>query len=147
MCWLAFVGHQVNENEFWIFQGSLRFFPLISHVFEFEYSLCVHTHTHIIMYLCLLRSPTQQPGFGQSQAMLSKHSIKFMYKMTPMEKGAINRGLNRVQLTPERVEMALSVMLTKEVWRTLQRSDQQDSLVTTFSLIIKKISFIFLQKN
>lgn len=68
--------------------------------------------------LCLLRSLIQQPGFNQSQTMLSKHSIKFMYKMTPIEKGAINRGLNRVQLTPERVKMALSVMLTKEVCHT-----------------------------
>lgn len=54
-----------------------------------------------------------------------------MYKMTPIEKGAINRGLNKVQLTPERVEMALSVLLTKEVRRTLQRSEQQDFLATT----------------
>lgn len=94
--------------------------------------VCVWARVHIIRYPCLLRSLTQQAGFNQSQAMLSKHSIKFMYKMTPIEKGAINRGLNRVQLTPERVEMALSVMLTKEVWRAQQRSERQDSSATTF---------------
>lgn len=55
-----------------------------------------------------------------------------MYKMTTMEKGAVNKGLNRVQLTQERVEVALSVMLTKEVRRKLRRSDQQDSSATTF---------------
>lgn len=65
-----------------------------------------------------------------------------MYKMTPMEKAAVNEGLSRMQLTRERVEVALSVMLTKEVGRKLCRSDQQDSLAATFSNK-KKLSFFF----
>lgn len=66
--------------------------------------------------LVLQGSPTQQQGSSQNQSINSKQSsIKFMYKMTPMEKGAINKGLNRVQLTAERLEVALSVMLTKEM--------------------------------
>lgn len=65
-----------------------------------------------------------------------------MYKMTTMEKGAVNEGLNRVQLTQERVEVALSVMLTKEVRRKLRRSDQQDSSATTFFFVNKNF-FLF----
>lgn len=40
---------------------------------------------------------------------------KFQSKMLEMETGTLNEGLSRTQLTKDRLDVALSVLLTKEV--------------------------------
>ncbi|XP_040920857.1 MAX gene-associated protein isoform X2 [Toxotes jaculatrix] len=71
------------------------------------------------------RSSTHHPGvnprpamsFGQNQGTAHKPSglYKFQCKLFQMETGALNQGLNRTQLTPDRLSVALSVILTKEM--------------------------------
>ncbi|KAM7368132.1 hypothetical protein PAMP_014379 [Pampus punctatissimus] len=54
--------------------------------------------------------------YGQSQGVTQRPSglTKFQLKLLQMEIGALNQGLERTQLTPDRVSSALSVMLTKQ---------------------------------
>ncbi|XP_035534606.1 MAX gene-associated protein-like isoform X2 [Morone saxatilis] len=56
-------------------------------------------------------------SFGQSQGMTHRPPglTKFQLKMLQMEIGAQNEGLSRTQLTQDRLSMALSVMLTKQM--------------------------------
>lgn len=73
----------------------------------------------------LFRLPTNQPhvspkpsmSFGQCQVVTSRPSsiTKLQSKLLQMETGALKQGLARTHLTPDRLEVALSVMLTKEV--------------------------------
>lgn len=53
---------------------------------------------------------------------------KFQLKLLQMESGALNQGLNRTQLTPDRLSLALSVMLTKQVCNILYKSTVYVSL-------------------
>ncbi|KAM7395685.1 hypothetical protein PAMA_007111 [Pampus argenteus] len=54
--------------------------------------------------------------YGQNQGVTHRPSglTKFQLKLFQMEIGALNQGLARTQLTPDRVSSALSVMLTKQ---------------------------------
>ncbi|KAK2856449.1 hypothetical protein Q5P01_005184 [Channa striata] len=54
--------------------------------------------------------------FGHNQGMAQRPIIlsKFQVKLLQMEIGALNEGLSRTQLTPDRLSVALSVILTKE---------------------------------
>lgn len=60
---------------------------------------------------------SQKSAFQQHQGMANKPSslTKFQFKLLQMEIETQNQGLNRTQLTPDRLSVALSVMLTKEV--------------------------------
>ncbi|XP_070705705.1 uncharacterized protein magl [Pempheris klunzingeri] len=62
---------------------------------------------------------SQRPAvsFGQRQGMTNRPSgfTKFQFKLFQMEIGALNQGLSRTQLTPDRLSVALSVMLTKQM--------------------------------
>lgn len=80
---------------------------------------------------CLFRLSLYHPGvsqraavsFGQSQGMTHRPSglTKVQFKLLQMEIGAQNQGLSRTQLTPDRVSVALSVMLTKQVCNILYK--------------------------
>lgn len=68
------------------------------------------------------RLSTPHPGVSQRSAvsfgqMTHRPSglTKFQYKLLQMENGAQNQGLSRTQLTPDRLSVALSVMLTKQM--------------------------------
>lgn len=56
-------------------------------------------------------------SFGQYQVVTSRPSsiTKLQTKLLQMETEALKQGLAKTHLTPDRVEVALSVMLTKEV--------------------------------
>ncbi|XP_028997271.1 uncharacterized protein LOC114849727 isoform X3 [Betta splendens] len=60
---------------------------------------------------------SQKPAFLQNQGMANKPSnlTKFQLKLQQMEIETQNQGLSRTQLTPDRLSVALSVMLTKEM--------------------------------
>ncbi|XP_044026184.1 MAX gene-associated protein isoform X2 [Siniperca chuatsi] len=62
---------------------------------------------------------SQRPAvsFGQSQGMTHRPSgfTKLQFRLLLMEIGALNQGLSRTQLTPDRLSVALSVMLTKQM--------------------------------
>lgn len=71
-------------------------------------------------------------GFGQSQGMTHRPSglTKFQFKLLQMETGALNDGLIRTQLTPDRLKVALSVMLTKEVCVILHKCTSRFRVVS-----------------
>ncbi|KAK9531787.1 hypothetical protein VZT92_011192 [Zoarces viviparus] len=61
----------------------------------------------------------QRPAvsFGQSPAVTHRPSglTKFQRRLMQMEQGAVNQGLRRTQLTTERLSVALSGLLTKQM--------------------------------
>ncbi|XP_029352314.1 MAX gene-associated protein [Echeneis naucrates] len=71
------------------------------------------------------RSSTSLPGFsqrpttshGQNQGLAHRTAgfTKFQFKLLQMEIASLNQGESRTQLTPERLSVALSVILTKEM--------------------------------
>ncbi|XP_071334903.1 MAX gene-associated protein isoform X4 [Trachinotus anak] len=71
------------------------------------------------------RSSTYHPGvsqrpvtsYGQNQGMAHKPTglTKFQFKLLQMEIGALNQGVSRTQLTPDRLSVALSAILTKQM--------------------------------
>ncbi|XP_039980782.1 MAX gene-associated protein isoform X2 [Xiphias gladius] len=71
------------------------------------------------------RSSTYHPGvsqrsamsFGQNQGLAHRSSglTKVQLKLLQMEIGALNEGLSRTELTPDRVSVALSAILTKQM--------------------------------
>ncbi|XP_035000418.2 MAX gene-associated protein isoform X1 [Hippoglossus stenolepis] len=64
------------------------------------------------------RSSTHHPAsFGQNQGITHRPASlpKFEVKLLQMEVGALNEGLRRTQLTPDRLTVALSVLLTKQM--------------------------------
>ncbi|XP_069371108.1 MAX gene-associated protein isoform X2 [Paralichthys olivaceus] len=64
------------------------------------------------------RSSTHHPAsFGQNQGITHRPSglTKFELKMSQIEVEALNKGLSRTQLTPDRLTVALSVLLTKQM--------------------------------
>ncbi|KAK2890338.1 MAX gene-associated protein isoform X2 [Channa argus] len=60
------------------------------------------------------QKPTLTCGHNQGMAQRPIVLTKFQFKLLQMETGALNEGLNRTQLTPDRLSVALSVILTKE---------------------------------
>ncbi|XP_061602784.1 MAX gene-associated protein isoform X2 [Cololabis saira] len=62
-------------------------------------------------------SPRAAVNHGLIQGMAHKHASlpKVQAKLREMEVRAANQGLSRTQLTPERLNMALSVLLTKQM--------------------------------
>ncbi|XP_076612472.1 uncharacterized protein LOC143336289 [Chaetodon auriga] len=62
-------------------------------------------------------SQSSAVSFGQSQRMTHRPPgfTKFQYKLLLMEMEAVNEGLSRTQLTPDRLSVALSVLLTKQM--------------------------------
>lgn len=82
-------------------------------------------NTNLLISSPLFRLSTHQPWFSQrpvgssglSQGMTYRPSglTKLQLKLMKMESGALNEGLIRTQLTPDRLAVALSVLLTKEV--------------------------------
>lgn len=70
---------------------------------------------------CVFRSSGHQPVCVQrpvpSQTLPCRSSAlnKFQSKLLEMETGTLNEGLSRTQLTKDRLNVALSVLLTKEV--------------------------------
>lgn len=88
----------------------------------------VHKGTHVLKstvmtsptVLCPTRSPSADPGASQKSGKGVSNSrpsglSKFQVKLMEMEKGALNLGLNRTHLTPNRLSVALSVILTAKV--------------------------------
>ncbi|XP_028253501.1 MAX gene-associated protein [Parambassis ranga] len=69
------------------------------------------------------RIPPSHPGvsqrpeqsFSQSQGMKPTNFPKFQVKLMKMEAGAVEQGLDRTQLTLDRLSVALSVILTKKM--------------------------------
>ncbi|XP_060947666.1 MAX gene-associated protein isoform X2 [Limanda limanda] len=64
------------------------------------------------------RSSTHQPArFRQNKGVTQRPGslLKFEVKLLQMEAGALNKGLRRTQLTPDRLNVALSVILTKQM--------------------------------
>ncbi|XP_071768542.2 MAX gene-associated protein, partial [Centroberyx gerrardi] len=72
------------------------------------------------------RSPPYNPGVGQKPVVSCGQSqgvthnripgfSKFQHKLLEMEMGAVNQGLGRTHLTPERLSVALSVLLTAKM--------------------------------
>ncbi|XP_059212334.1 uncharacterized protein magl isoform X2 [Centropristis striata] len=62
-------------------------------------------------------SGSQRPAVscGQSQVTHRSGFTKVQLKLLQMEFGALSQGLSRTQLTPDRLSVALSVMLTKQM--------------------------------
>lgn len=87
------------------------------------------SNTNLLSSSCLFRLSTQHPGIsqrpavsvGQSQGMTHRPPgfTKYQFKLLQMEIGALNQGLSRTQLAPDRLSVALSVMLTKQVCNIL----------------------------
>ncbi|KAE8287024.1 MAX gene-associated protein [Larimichthys crocea] len=64
-----------------------------------------------------LPSGISSRNFGQSHGTIHRSPgfTKFHSRLMLMEKGAVNQGLSRTQLTPDRLSAALSVILTKQM--------------------------------
>lgn len=83
------------------------------------------TKVTVIASSCAFRSSAHQPVGIQrsvtSQGLTYRSSAltKFQSKLLEMEIGTLNEGLSRTQLTNDRLGVALSVLLTKEVWAVL----------------------------
>ncbi|XP_053301535.1 MAX gene-associated protein [Pleuronectes platessa] len=76
------------------------------------------------------RSSTHHPAnFGQNKGVIHRPASlpKFEVKLLQMEVGALNKGLRRTQLTPDRLKVALSVLLTKQthLWGRKEPLDPQ----------------------
>lgn len=77
---------------------------------------------NVLASSCVFRSSAHQPVGIQrsvtSQGLTYKCSAltKFQSKLLEMEIGTLNGALSRTQLTKDRLDVALSVLLTKEVW-------------------------------
>ncbi|XP_035472963.2 MAX gene-associated protein isoform X1 [Scophthalmus maximus] len=68
------------------------------------------THTSAVS-----QRPTVSPGQNQAMAHRPPGLTKFELKLWQMELGPLNQGLSRTQLTADRLSVALSVMLTKQM--------------------------------
>lgn len=88
-------------------------------MFNHTYASAVVSKVDYSSYV--FRSTAQQPVCIQrpvsSQGLTYRSSAinKFQSKLLEMETGTLNEGLSRTQLTKDRLDVALSVLLTKEV--------------------------------
>lgn len=74
---------------------------------------------------CLFRISTDLSVVSQVVTNKPTEYTKSRLKLLRMENEAVNQGLNRGHLTPDRMSVALSVLLSKEVHHMLVYSMKQ----------------------